>query len=137
MAMTYRTRHALVSGVDVWYLASLEGTVTVGPIPVPVGMTKIVQISSAAGDSTPTAASRNHGLIAKMVGVNEGEAIVVLNGLTGTGVTGGNAGTECGSIRRDVEIPVTPGKVLSVYLCATGGIDTSAPIAGVTLGFSS
>jgi hypothetical protein len=137
MAMTYRNRHALVSATDTWYLAALEGTVTQGPITVPVGMNKIVQLYSASGDSTPTAASRNHGLVVKIVGVNDGEALLCLNGLTGTGVTGGNAGTECGSNRRDVEIPVTPGKVLSVYLCATGGIDTSAPLAGVTVGFSS
>ena len=136
MAMTYRNRHALVSAVDTWYIAALEGTVTQGPITVPVGMRKLVQLYSASGDSTPTAASRNHGMVVKIVGVDDGEAVFVLNGVTGTGVTGGNAGTHCGSVRRDIDVPVTPGKVLSVYLCATSGIDTSAPMAGVTLGFS-
>ena len=137
MTMTYRTRHCLVSAIDTWYLAALEGTVTAGSITVPVGMNKIVQLYTAAGDSTPTAASRNHGLIAKIVGVNDGEALLVLNGTTGTGVTGGDFGTEQGSFRRDVDIPVTPGKIVSVYICATSGVDTSAPLAGVTLGFSS
>ena len=135
--MTYRHRDLLVGGVDTWVLLTAEGTFTTpGPLTVPVGFSKIRQVIHAEGDSTPTAASRNHGTILKLIGVDAGEALLCLTGLTGAGVTGGNAGTTLGAQRRDVDIPVTAGKQISPYIDMSSGVDTSAPYAAVTLGFS-
>ena len=136
--MTYRHRCLLVGGVDTWVLLTSDGTLTTpGPLTVPVGMNRIRQVIFAEGDSTPTAAVRNHGTMLKLTGVNDGEALLILNAVTGEGVpTTGNAGTACGAKRRDVDIPVTPGKQISPYIDMSSGVDTSAPYASVTLGFS-
>ena len=134
--MTYRSRDLLVGGVDSWVLLTANGAFTTpGPLTVPSGFTKIKQVIHAEGDSTPTAASRNHGTILKLTGVADGEALLCLSGLTGTGVTGGNAGTMMGARRRDVDIPVKSG-IISPYIAMSSGVDTSAPYSAVTLGFS-
>ena len=135
--MTYRHRDLLIGGVNTWVLLTSDGILTTpGPLVVPVGFNRITQVIYASGDSTPTAASRNHGVILKLTGVDAGEALLCLNGLTGTGVTGGNAGTTCGAKRRDVDMAVTAGKIISPYIDCSSGVDTSAPYASVTLGFS-
>ena len=135
--MTYRERDLLVGGVDTWVLLTAECSFTTpGPLTVPTGFNRIRQILHAEGDSTPTAASRNHGTILKLTGVDDGEALLCLTGLTGTGVTGGDAGTQMGTQKRDVDIPVSAGKILSPYIDMSSGVDTSAPYASVTLGFA-
>lgn len=135
--MTYRQRDLLVGGVDTWVLLTAECTFTTpGPLTVPEGFTKIRQVIHAEGDSTPTAASRNHGTILKLTGIKDGEALLCLNGMTGTGVTGGNAGTQMGAQKRDVDIDVESGKILSPYIDMSSGVDTSAPYSSVTLGFA-
>jgi len=134
--MTYRERDLLVGSVDAWVLLSACGAFTTpGPLTVPAGFNRIVQIIHAEGDSTPTAASRNHGTILKLAGVADGEALLCLSGVTGTGVTGGNAGTTMGAKKRDVDIPVNSGAI-SPYVAMSSGVDTSAPYSSVTLGFA-
>ena len=136
-AMTYRQRDLLIGAVDTWTLLTAEMSFTTpGPLTVPTGFKKIRHILHAEGDSTPTAASRNHGTILKLTGIDDGEALLCLTGLTGTGVTGGDAGTYMGVKRRDVDIPVTPGVIISPYVAMSSGVDTSAPYASVTLGFA-
>ena len=135
--MTYRQRDLLIGGVDSWVLLTAECSFTTpGPLTVPTGFNRIRHILHAEGDSTPTAASRNHGTILKLTGIDDGEALLCLTGLTGTGVTGGDAGTQMGCQKRDVEIPVSPGKIISPYIGMSSGVDTSAPYSSVTLGFA-
>ena len=135
--MTYRERDLLIGGVDTWVLLTAECSFTTpGPLTVPEGFSKIRQILHAEGDSTPTAASRNHGTILKLTGIKGGEALLCLSGLTGTGVTGGDAGAQMGVAKRDVELEVEQGKILSPYIDMSSGVDTSAPYASVTLGFA-
>lgn len=134
--MTYRERDLLVGGVDTWVLLTAIGAnTTPGPLTVPSGFNRILQVIHAEGDSTPTAASRNHGTLLRLTGVAAGEAIIVLSGLTGAGVTGGNAGTTMGAWRRDVDIPLKAG-IISPYIDMSSGVDTSAPYSSITLGFA-
>jgi hypothetical protein len=135
--MTYRQRDLLIGGVDSWVLLTAQGSFTTpGPLTVPAGFNKIRQVLYAEGDSTPTAASRNHGTILRLTGISDGEALLCLSGLTGTGVTGGNAGTTMGARKRDVDIRVKENKIVSPYVTMSSGVDTSAPYASVTLGFA-
>ena len=134
--MTYRGRDLLVGGVDAWVLLTANGAFTTpGPLTVPAGFSKIKQIVHCEGDSTPTAASRNHGTILKLTGVADGEALLCLSGLTGAGVTGGNAGTTMGARLRNVDILVGSG-IISPYIGMSSGVDTSAPYSAIALGFS-
>jgi len=138
MAMTYRHRNGAVTAGDTWYLMNLDGTLAApGPLTVPLGMRRITQIIFGLGDIAPTAATDNMGFILKLTGVDSGEAIIVLGAqTTNLSGAGGNSGYQDGAWRFDVDIPVTPGKILSPYICATLGVDASAPQADITFGFS-
>ncbi len=137
MPMTYRHRNGAVTAGDTWYLMNLDGTLaTPGPLTVPVGMSRITQIIFGLGDIAPTAATDNLGLMLKLTGVSAGEAIIVLGATTTTYSVAGNSGVQNGAWRYDVDIPVTPGKQLSPYICATLGVDANALQADITFGFS-
>jgi len=136
--MTYRHRAVSVPAGDTWYLANLDGTLaTPGPLVVPTGMRKITQVIFSMADTAPTAATCNMGFILKLNGVDDGEAIIPVGAFTCMlNGAGGNSGIQDGATRYDVDIPVTPGKILSPYVCATLGVDASTPAISVTFGFS-
>ncbi len=138
MAMTYRHRNGAVTAGDIWYLMNLDGTLaTPGPLTVPVGMNRITQVIFGLGDIAPTAATDNLGLMLKLTGVSAGEAIIVLGATTTTlAGAGGNSGVQNGCWRYDVDMPVTSGKQLSPYICATLGVDANALQVDITFGFS-
>ena len=137
MAMTYRHRNGAVTAGDTWYLMALDGTLaTPGPLTVPQGMNRITQIIVGFGDIAPTGAVSDEGYILKLTGVADGEAIINLGASTLHGTTKGNLGSPWGAQRYDVDIPVKPNAILSPYICATLGVDTSAPQLDLTLGFS-
>jgi hypothetical protein len=139
MAMTYRHRNCAAAAGDTWYLMNLDGTLaTPGPLVVPTGMRRISQIIFTPGDTAPTAATCNMGAILKLVGVDAGEALLAMSAFTSLlAGAGGNSGVQYGPMKFDVDIPVTPGKQISPYVCFTLGVDASTPQADVTLGFSS
>ena len=135
--MTYRTREGPVAAGDAWVLlATLGDLATPGPLTVPTGFNRIVQVIAGIGDSAPTAAIRNMTFVMKLTGINDGEALMNIGAVTGIVVGAAGCGTTTnGAMLYDVDMGVTPGNILSPYVAGALGVDTSAPEVSITYGF--
>ena len=133
MSRVYRTREGSVTAVDTRTQLSTLGSETApGPLLVPQGRTKIVQVIAAQDFNMAAATSYSALLRLEGPGLPEGPEVFAI-GSGGTPVaTGGNGVNQAVVI--DVDIPVTAANEILVFaeMCGT---DVGEMIAGATLVF--
>ncbi len=133
MSRVYRTREGSVTAVDTRTQLSTLGSETApGPLLVPQGKTKIVQIIAAQCFNMGAATSYSALLRLEGPGLPEGPEVFAI-GSGGTAVATGGNGVNA-AVVIDVDIPVTAANEILVFaeMCGT---DVGDMIAGATLVF--